>query len=77
MMFGKLVNGIIKYLELPLKIGGNDVFTNDKAVLLQHGYKEIEVTEPENKEGLIPIAVYSETADKIKITYNYIPESEV
>lgn len=76
-MFGRITDGRIKYLELPLKIGGKDVFTNDKAVILQHGFKEIEREEPQNKEGLIPIAEYSETEDKIKITCNYIPESEV
>lgn len=75
--FGKLINGNLEYLKLPLKIGSEDIFTNDSTLLLQNGYKPIERNTPEYKEGYIAVPEYSETDSAIIQNYKYITESEV
>lgn len=77
MMFGKLVNGMIEILKLPLKQNGRDIFTNDENIIKSGGYKPIESSVPEKREGFIPVRYFEETEDKIIEKYNYISDSEV
>ncbi len=40
-MYAKLINGSLNRLRMPLKIDGNDVFTNDVNVFMENGYKPV------------------------------------
>ena len=41
MMYGKLVDGELRGAPRPIKTENGDVFTNDPALLLHYGYKQI------------------------------------
>lgn len=47
-MFFRLVNGQPEELELPLRVGGQDVFTNDPTILARHGYYPLTMEEYPN-----------------------------
>lgn len=75
MNYGKIENGNLKYLKMPLKIGDRDVFTNDKNIILEQGYKPIEFTNPEEtKDWLTPICSFEEEDNKIVQKWNYSSE---
>lgn len=40
-MYAKLINGNPVRLQMPLKINGNDVFTNDESIFIANGYKTV------------------------------------
>lgn len=43
-MYGKLINGELRGAPRPLKTRQGDVFTNNTAVYLENGYKEVVMT---------------------------------
>lgn len=59
-MYGKLINGELKGAPRPLKTKQGDVFTNDPAVYLENGYKEIITTEHPS-DGNYYVTSWSET----------------
>ena len=63
-MFGKLVNGELRGAPRPLKTEQGDVFTNDPAVYLENGYKEIVTTQYPN-DGKYYMTNWSETDTQI------------
>ena len=74
MSFGKIENGELKLLKMPLKIDGKDVFTNDESIILKNGYKPIEYTLPEEKDGLFPVPKFKEQESKIVQEWEYVKE---
>ena len=51
-MFYKLQSGNLQRLKLPLRVGGEDIFTNDPIILAAHGYYPLEVEDyPEGEEA--------------------------
>lgn len=50
-MFYKLENGNLQRLRLPLRVGDEDIFTNDPIILAAHGYYPLEVEDyPEDED---------------------------
>lgn len=75
-MFAKLINENLKIYKPPIKADGKDIYTNDKSVLLQYGWKEVVNTETEEREGFYPSAYYEETETEIIQKWEYIPIPE-
>jgi len=40
-MYAKLINGELYRLKMPLRVGENDVFTNDESIIRANGYKPV------------------------------------
>ena len=64
MIYGKLVDGELRGAPRPLKTEHGDVFTNDPAVLLKNGYKEVVTTEYP-QDGKYYVSSWSETDTQI------------
>ena len=64
MIYGKLVDGELRGAPRPLKTENGDVFTNDPAVYLKNGYKEI-VTTQYPSDGKYYVTSWSETDTQI------------
>ena len=64
MIYGKLVDGELRGAPRPLKTEQGDVFTNDPAVYLENGYKEIVITQYPN-DGKYYVTSWSETDTQI------------
>ena len=64
MTYGKLVDGELRGAPRPLKTEQGDVFTNDPAVYLENGYKEI-VTTQYPSDGKYYVSSWSETDTQI------------
>lgn len=64
MMYAKIENGELRGAPRPLKTKQGDVFTNDPAVLLKNGYKEIVTTEYPI-DGKYYVTSWSETDTQI------------
>lgn len=64
MTYGKLIGGELRGAPRPLKTKQGDVFTNDPAVLLKNGYKEIVTTEYPS-DGKYYVTSWSETDTQI------------
>ena len=64
MIYGKLVDGELRGAPRPLKTEQGDVFTNDPAVYLENGYKEI-VTTQHPSDGKYYVSSWSETDTQI------------
>lgn len=75
-MYAKLIDGNLKRYKPPIKADGKDIYTNDKEILLQYGWKEVVNTEPEEREGFYPSAYYEETETEIIQRWEYIPIPE-
>ena len=43
-MYAKLINGELYRLKMPLRVGENDVFTNDESIIRANGYKLVVYT---------------------------------
>ncbi len=71
MNYGKIINGNLELLKMPLMENNKDIFTNDKNIILQNGYKPVEYSEPEQKEGFLPVCSFIEKEDKILQVWNY------
>lgn len=78
MRFAKLISDKkLKYFFQPLKIDGKDIFTNDKELLLQYGWKEVINTEaPETEEGFYADYHYEETENEIIQEWEILPLPE-
>ena len=64
MMYGKLIDGELRGAPRPIKTADGDVFTNDTAVLLKNGYKEVVITEYPS-DGKYYLTSWSETDTQI------------
>lgn len=78
MIFGKLkTEKQIEYFRQPLKVDGEDIFTNDKDLLLRYGWKEVVfTTSPETKEGFYADSHYEETNTQIIQKWEILPIEE-
>ena len=63
-MFGKLVDGELRGAPRPIRTENGDVFTNDPAVYIKSGYKEI-VTTQYPSDGKYYVTSWSETDTQI------------
>lgn len=63
-MYAKLINGEIKGAPRPLKTERGDVFTNDPAVYLENGYKEV-ITTDYPQDGKYYVSSWSENDTQI------------
>lgn len=69
-MFGKLVDGAIRYAPKPLRIGDKDIFTTKEEVYLQLGYKPIVRTEPPTiQDGFIVVPYWHEAETAIILNW--------
>ena len=64
MMYAKIENGELRGAPRPLKTKQGDVFTNDPAVYLENGYKEIVIAQYPN-DGKYYVTSWSETDTQI------------
>ena len=64
MMYAKIENGELRGAPRPLKTKQGDVFTNNPAVYLENGYKEIVITQYPN-DGKYYVTSWSETDTQI------------
>ena len=64
-MYGKLIDGERRGAPRPIKTANGDVFTNDSALLLQHGYKPI-ITAEYPSDGGYYTESWTETESEIK-----------
>ena len=69
MKYGKLINGLIRFMRFP--IGENeDIFTNDETIIRQCGYKSIIFEEqPALAENEYVTPIYTETETEIVVTW--------
>lgn len=67
-MHGKLINGELRGAPRPLKTERGDVFTNDPAVYLENGYKEIVMTSYP-QDGKYYVSTWVETNTQIVQTW--------
>lgn len=77
MIFGKLINGNLKRYRPPIKADGREIYTNDRTILLQYGWKEVVFTDAPEEEGFYPVAFYEETAEQIIQRWRLEPIEEV
>lgn len=63
-MYAKLINGELRGAPRPLRTEHGDVFTNDPAVYLENGYKEV-VTTQYPQDGKYYVSTWSETDTQI------------
>ena len=71
-MFAKIEDGILIYAKMPYRVDGKLVFTNDPAVHLQNGYKELILTEKPYQEGYDAISSWVETDTTITQTWELV-----
>ena len=64
MIYGKLIDGELRGAPRPIRTENGDVFTNDPAVYLKNGYKEVATTEYPS-DGKYYVASWSETDTQI------------
>lgn len=64
-MYAKLIDSELTYLRQPLKINGQDTFTNDDAVMRAQGWKPLIFTDPPEQEGHYATSEWAETEDAI------------
>lgn len=77
MAYGKLVDGELRGAPRPLKTENGDVFTNDPAVYLENGYKEIVTTQYPN-DGKYYATSWSETDTQIiQVWVEIAPPEEI
>lgn len=77
MIFGKLINGTLKRYKPPIKAEGREIYTNDRTILLQYGWKEVVFTDAPEQEGFYPVAYYDETDTQIIQRWRLEPIEEV
>lgn len=73
MRFGKFENEVLILFRNPLRTDTEDIFTNDKDILLSFGWKEIVYTSPEEHEGYYPVSLWEETDTQIIQIWTYEP----
>ena len=65
-MYAKLINGELYRLKMPLRVGENDVFTNDEKIIASIGYKPVVCTEQPSETA---ISHWEETETQIIQTW--------
>ena len=76
-MYAKIIDRYtIQRFKPPIKAEGQDIYTNDPAILLEYGWKELITSTPEQREGYYPKAYYTETETQINQNWEYIPIEE-
>ena len=63
-MYGKLINGKLRGAPRPLKTEQGDIFTNDPAIYLENGYKEVVMTSYP-QDGMYYVSTWSENDTQI------------
>ena len=71
-MFAKIEDGILIYVKMPYRVDGKLVFTNNPAVHLQNGYKELILTEKPYQEGYDAVSSWVETDTTITQTWELV-----
>lgn len=71
-MFAKIEDGILIYAKMPYRVDGKLVFTNNPAVHLQNGYKELILTEKPYQEGYDAVSSWVETDTTITQTWELV-----
>lgn len=71
-MFAKIEDGILIYAKMPYRVDGKLVFTNNPAVHLQNGYKELILTEKPYQEGYDAVSSWIETDTTITQTWELV-----
>ena len=71
-MFAKIEDGILIYAKMPYRVDGKLVFTNNPAVHLQNGYKELILTEKPYQEGYNAVSSWVETDTTITQTWELV-----
>lgn len=71
-MFAKIEDGILIYAKMPYRVDGKFVFTNNPAVHLQNGYKELILTEKPYQEGYDAVSSWVETDTTITQTWELV-----
>ena len=66
-MYAKLINGELYRLKMPLRVGENDVFTNDESIIRANGYKPIVYT---NMPSETAVPSWQETESNIIQTWS-------
>lgn len=74
-MYGKLIDGELRGAPRPIKTAYGDVFTNDPAVYLENGYKQIMLTDHPG-DGKNYIAEWTETETEIVQTWTEVQQSD-
>ena len=74
-MYGKLIDGELRGAPRPIKTAYGDVFTNDPAVYLANGYKQIMLTDYPG-DGKNYIADWTETDTEIVQTWTEVQQSD-
>lgn len=77
MKYGHIENGRLVYAKLPITINGMDYFTDNKALMLEAGEKEIVETEkPSERADGGYTTSWKETETQIVREWNFVPYAE-
>ncbi len=73
---GKIVNSVLIYAELPLKVGGKLIFNPTDEIFLLYGWKKIIDNPPTSKRGYhVEQDGFDETETQIIIKYKQVEDS--
>lgn len=65
MKYARLINGNLQYVKMPLKVGDKHIFTNDKDILAEQGYKPVVYDKAPTEEGYYAECIWDETDTEI------------
>ena len=74
-MYGKLIDGELRGAPRPIKTADGDVFTNNPAVYLANGYKQIMLTDYPG-DGKNYISEWAETETEITQIWTELPQTD-
>lgn len=74
MRYAKLIDGALQYAPNPIRVGGEDIFTNDPR---PYGYKPVIYPEPPQQEGYYAVPDgWEETETEIRRKWRLEPAPE-
>lgn len=77
MRFGHIENSVLIYAKLPVTVSGREYFTDDAAIMLKAGEKEIiDTAKPDDKNDGIYVSSWNETETQIKRIWTFKPYTE-
>lgn len=77
MKFGHMENGRVVHAKLPITVDGRDYFTEDAALMLAAGEKElVDAAKPAPQSGGVYTASWTETDTQILRTWIFVPYTE-
>lgn len=76
-MYAKLENGNIQYPPQHLKENGRYIanYNHHEEALKEDGWLEVVESEPEQREGFVPVAKYKKVKGKIVQSWDYVEEN--